>query len=116
MRAEPALDAVTIEILWTRIVSIVDEAAKVIARTMPEDDPKTLSVEESERVAAYIHDHQTHPQSSRGNLYSLPFGVLVNPTVKQDAHRCDRGEPEPRPRKGADHFLKLCRGRRRPAG
>ncbi|WP_158742629.1 hydantoinase B/oxoprolinase family protein [Acidisphaera sp. L21] len=27
------LDAVTIEIMWTRIVSIVDEAAKVIART-----------------------------------------------------------------------------------
>jgi hypothetical protein len=40
---------------------------------------------------AYIHDHQTHPQSSRGNLYFLPFGVLVNPTGKQDAHRCDRG-------------------------
>ena len=27
------LDAVTVEIMWTRLVSIVDEAAKVIART-----------------------------------------------------------------------------------
>lgn len=30
---DPGLDAVSIEVMWTRIVSIVDEAAKVIART-----------------------------------------------------------------------------------
>src|SRR5262245_28785806 len=29
----PALDAVTLEVLWTRIISIVDEAAKAIVRT-----------------------------------------------------------------------------------
>ncbi len=33
MTLDAKLDAVTVEIMWTRLVSIVDEAAKVIART-----------------------------------------------------------------------------------
>jgi len=31
--ATPAFDAVTLEVLWTRLISIVDEAAKALART-----------------------------------------------------------------------------------
>src|ERR1041384_7825276 len=31
--SHPELDAVTVEILWSRLTSIVDEAAKVIVRT-----------------------------------------------------------------------------------
>lgn len=30
---DPGMDAVSVEIMWTRLVSVVDEAAKVIART-----------------------------------------------------------------------------------
>ncbi len=33
MSARPAFDAITLEVLWTRIISVVDEAAKAIVRT-----------------------------------------------------------------------------------
>src|SRR5208283_3764568 len=34
----------------------VEQLAKVVAKTMPENDPESLSAEESQRLAAYIHE------------------------------------------------------------
>ena len=74
MRAEPALDAVTIEILWTRIVSIVDEAAKVIARTAF----STLSNEAND-FACVLTD--AAGRSLAQNTYGIPSFIATLPAT-----------------------------------
>ncbi|HET6308636.1 MAG TPA: hydantoinase B/oxoprolinase family protein [Rhodopila sp.] len=74
MRAEPALDAVTIEILWTRIVSIVDEAAKVIARTAF----STLSNEAND-FACVLTD--ATGRSLAQNTYGIPSFIATLPAT-----------------------------------
>jgi cytochrome c553 len=58
----------------------VPQLAKVIFRTMPEDDPKTLSSEEAERVAAYIHETFYSPAARKKNQPRIELARL---TVRQ---------------------------------
>ncbi len=68
------LDAVTIEILWSRIVSIVDEAAKVIARTAF----STLSNEAND-FACVLTDATGH--SLAQNTYGIPSFIATLPAT-----------------------------------
>src|SRR3984957_3229589 len=68
------LDAVTIEILWSRIVSIVDEAAKVIARTAF----STLSNEAND-FACVLTD--AAGRSLAQNTYGIPSFIATLPAT-----------------------------------
>src|SRR5687768_12635996 len=59
----------------------VDALAKLIARTMPEDNPGTCTGEDAQAVAAYIHDAFYSPAArARLNPASVAFSRL---TVRQ---------------------------------
>src|SRR6201988_5344787 len=68
------LDAVTIEILWSRITSIVDEAAKVIVRT----SFSTLSNEAND-FACVLTDENGH--SIAQNTGSIPSFIGTLPAT-----------------------------------
>ena len=74
MDSESRLDAVTIEILWSRIVSIVDEAAKVIARTAF----STLSNEAND-FACVLTD--ADGASLAQNTYGIPSFIATLPAT-----------------------------------
>ncbi|MEJ1977714.1 MAG: hydantoinase B/oxoprolinase family protein [Acetobacteraceae bacterium] len=74
MPASTVLDPVTIEILWTRIVSIVDEAAKVIARTAF----STLSNEAND-FACVLTD--ADGRSIAQNTYGIPSFIATLPAT-----------------------------------
>ncbi len=74
MSTSPALDPVTIEILWTRIISIVDEAAKVIARTAF----STLSNEAND-FACVLTD--AAGRSIAQNTYGIPSFIATLPAT-----------------------------------
>jgi hypothetical protein len=59
----------------------VEQLTKLIAKTMPEDDPGTLSAAESEKVAAYIHETFYSPEARERN--KPPRVELARLTVKQ---------------------------------
>jgi mono/diheme cytochrome c family protein len=62
----------------------VDQLAAVIGETMPEDDPGTLSADESQAVAAYIHDAFYSPIARARNQ---PARIeLARLTVRQYRH------------------------------
>ena len=69
-----ALDAVTIEIMWTRLVSIVDEAAKVIARTAF----STLSNDAND-YACVLTDAEG--ASLAQNTYGIPSFIATLPAT-----------------------------------
>jgi N-methylhydantoinase B len=71
---EPAMDAVTIEIMWTRLVSIVDEAAKVIARTAF----STLSNDAND-YACVLTDAEG--ASLAQNTYGIPSFIATLPAT-----------------------------------
>ncbi len=70
----PPLDPVTIEILWSRITSIVDEAAKVIIRTAF----STLSNEAND-FACVLTDENGH--SAAQNSGSIPSFIATLPAT-----------------------------------
>ena len=75
-----ALDAVTVEIMWTRLVSIVDEAAKVIARTAF----STLSNDAND-YACVLTDAEGG--SLAQNTYGIPSFIATLPaTVRHVLH------------------------------
>ena len=74
MPASTVLDPVTIEILWTRIISIVDEAAKVIARTAF----STLSNEAND-FACVLTDETG--RSIAQNTYGIPSFIATLPAT-----------------------------------
>lgn len=59
----------------------VPELAKLIARTMPEDKPETLSAEESQKLAAFIHDAFYSAEARQRN--QPPRIELARLTVRQ---------------------------------
>jgi N-methylhydantoinase B len=71
---EPAMDAETIEIMWTRLVSIVDEAAKVIARTAF----STLSNDAND-YACVLTDAEG--ASLAQNTYGIPSFIATLPAT-----------------------------------
>lgn len=109
MRAEPRLDAVTIEILWSRIVSIVDEAAKVIARTAF----STLSNEAND-FACVLTDAEG--RSLAQNTYGIPSFIATLPATVR--HTLDAFPPATMrpgdiyltndPWKGTGHLPDIC--------
>ena len=74
MKDATTLDAVTIEIMWTRLVSIVDEAAKVIARTAF----STLSNEAND-YACVLTDAEG--ASLAQNTYGIPSFIATLPAT-----------------------------------
>src|ERR1700749_3874390 len=82
------LDAVTIEILWSRITSIVDEAAKGIVRT----SFSTLSNEAND-FACVLTD--AAGQSLAQNTGSIPSFIGTLPaTVRHFLGECMPGSPD----------------------
>ena len=82
------LDAVTIEILWSRITSIVDEAAKVIIRT----SFSTLSNEAND-FACVLTD--AAGQSLAQNTGSIPSFIGTLPaTVRHFLEAFGPGNPD----------------------
>ncbi|HUS98057.1 MAG TPA: hydantoinase B/oxoprolinase family protein [Hyphomicrobiaceae bacterium] len=75
-RPEPRFDAITVEVLWTRLISTVDEAAKALRRT----SFSTL-VNESNDFSCVITD--AHGHSLAQNTESIPSFIGTLPvTVK----------------------------------
>jgi N-methylhydantoinase B len=109
MQAETTLDAVTIEILWSRIISIVDEAAKVIARTAF----STLSNEAND-FACVLTDAEG--RSLAQNTYGIPSFIATLPaTVRHTLAAFPAAEMQPGdvyltndPWKGTGHLPDVC--------
>ena len=109
MPAETPLDAVTIEILWSRIISIVDEAAKVIARTAF----STLSNEAND-FACVLTDAQG--RSLAQNTYGIPSFIATLPaTVRHTLAAFPAAEMQPGdiyitndPWQGTGHLPDVC--------
>ena len=74
MTVPPTLDAVTLEVLWTRMISVVDEAAKVIVRT----SFSTLSNEAND-FACVLTDERGH--SLAQNTGSIPSFIGTLPAT-----------------------------------
>src|SRR5512144_1863224 len=68
------LDAITLEVLWTRIISIVDEAAKAIVRT----SFSTLSNEAND-FACVLTDAEGHALAQ--NTGSIPSFIATLPAT-----------------------------------
>ncbi len=109
MDGEARLDAVTIEILWSRIVSIVDEAAKVIARTAF----STLSNEAND-FACVLTDAEG--ASLAQNTYGIPSFIATLPaTVRHTLAAFPAGQMRPGdiyltndPWLGTGHLPDIC--------
>jgi len=74
MSATAALDAITLEVLWTRLISIVDEAAKAIVRT----SFSTLSNEAND-FACVLTDAEGHALAQ--NTGSIPSFIATLPAT-----------------------------------
>src|SRR4030095_6377089 len=79
------LDAITLEVLWTRIISIVDEAAKAIVRT----SFSTLSNEAND-FACVLTDARGGALAQ--NTGSIPSFIATLPATVRH-FRAQRGEP-----------------------
>jgi N-methylhydantoinase B len=77
----PAFDAITLEVLWTRLISVVDEAAKAIVRT----SFSTLSNEAND-FACMLTD--AHGYSLAQNSGSIPSFIGTLPATVR--HFCVR--------------------------
>ena len=94
-----AFDAVTLEVLWRRMISAVDEAAKALRRT----SFSTL-VNESNDFACVLTD--ARGQSLAQNTESIPSFIGTLPvTVKQFIKQIGRRQHAPRRRAGHQHAL-----------
>src|SRR5260370_23313374 len=83
------LDAVTLEVLWTRLISVVDEAAKAIVRT----SFSTLSNEAND-FACVLTDARGHALAP--NSGSIPSFIGTLPaTVRHFLRELGPARPKP---------------------
>src|SRR5690606_26284774 len=68
----PALDAVTLELLWTQLISIADEAAVAMVRTS-----FSINVRESNDYACVITDSRGHSVAQA--THSIPSFLNTAP-------------------------------------
>jgi N-methylhydantoinase B len=105
----PRFDAVTLEVLWTRVISIVDEAAKAIVRT----SFSTLSNEAND-FACVLTDARGHALAQ--NTGSIPSFIGTLPaTVRHFLHGMGAAGMEPGdvlitndPWMGTGHLSDVC--------
>ena len=103
------LDAVTLEVLWTRIISVVDEAAKAIVRT----SFSTLSNEAND-FACILTDARGHALAQ--NSGSIPSFIATLPaTVRHFLARMGPAAMRPgdvlitnNPWMGTGHLSDVC--------